>query len=789
MSVDRIPTGSRRVWWVGGIAALAVTAVAVNWWNTPPQPNVLLITLDTTRADRLGCYGHSQALTPTLDALAKAGVRFDQAFATAPLTLPSHATMMTGLYPPEHGLRTNGKGRLHQDVPTLSRALQRAGYRTGAFVGAFVLDSKFGLEQGFDQYDDDLQQTRRTEDPLHRERAGNVVVDRALAWLGRPTYRPFFCWVHLYDPHFPYQPHRDDFGTEFEQRPYDGELAFVDRQIQRLMDYLKSNPRTENTLVVVVGDHGEGLGDHQEAMHGYMLYNSTLRVPWLAVWPGHIPPDVVVEQPVSLVDLTPTVLDCLQIPLLPKMSGRSLTPSFSGQPVSPSPCYAETDDPRLDNGWSGLQMFLTPDWKYIRTAKPELFRWRDDPGESRNLASSDAEQLQAMNDQLLDFLAGLSPRGTDLAVLSPREKRVLESLGYTAGQSSAQPFDETNLPDIKDMVVHFNRVVEATHLLEEGRLAEAEKLLRETVEQVPDYATAWGNLGRCLARQGRIDEARACYQQVLDRNAEDVSALLNLATADLAQQRPQAAAAHLQRVLELDPESAEAHFYLAGVNMQLGKPDNASGHLTRALACDPEHVPSLISLADLQLEQGKPQEALDLYASAITLDPYDPGPYINRGIAFGQLERLDEAVACFSAGLTLNPDHPLLHSNLGFAWQQLGRYGEAIRHYEQALRAAPEEPLALINLPLLLSAAPDANLRDGLRAVELADRAVKASQGASPEAYDALAAAYAERGEFDKAVSTIDDALRLRNLNRHFINLLQQRGKLYRSKQPYRLPQ
>jgi arylsulfatase A-like enzyme/Tfp pilus assembly protein PilF len=770
----------------GLLAVAVVIAVGSVWRLTPVRPNLLLITLDTTRADRLGCYGHAAARTPTLDALARSGVRFERAFATAPLTLPSHATMMTGLYPPEHGLRTNGKGRLHKDVPACAATLKRAGYRTAAFVGAFVLDSKFGLDQGFDVYDDDLTGTRRTEDPLHRERSSSAVVDRALDWLSRFSRRPFFCWVHLYDPHFPYQPHVEDFGDDFRRAPYDGEIAYVDRQVQRLTAFLESRGLTDRTLIMVVGDHGEGLGDHEEEMHGYMLYNSTLHVPWIVSRPRQIPSGAVVSQPVSLVDVMPTVLDCLDVPPPPKISGRSLVPAFSGEPTRPSPCYAETEEPRLDNGWSGLQMFLTPEWKYIRTARPELYRWIDDVHESENRAADEPEQAAELDRQLVDFLSGLSPRGTDVAALTSRDKQVLASLGYTGGQSSVEPVSLADAPDIKDMIGHFNDVVHATHLMDEGKTAEAEALLRKVVAAAPDYAAAWGNLGRTLAQQGRFDEAIDCYNEVLRRRPEDVSALLNIGTARLVQQKPKDAAEVLERVLDIDPENADAFFYLAGADLQQGLPGEAYARYTQALDCDPEHVESLRGLADLLFERGQLEKALEHYAAAIRIDPYAPGPYVNRGIALGQLQRLDEAVASFQEGLSFAPNHPLLHSNLGFALQKLGRDAQAVEHYTQALEFAPEEPQALVQLPWLLSASNDERVRDGRRALELAQRAVAASQGASVEAYDSLAAAYAELGRFDEALQAIDTARRIAGNQRDWQRTLDRRAANYRSGQAVR---
>ncbi|MBL8850508.1 MAG: tetratricopeptide repeat protein, partial [Planctomycetaceae bacterium] len=440
-----------------------------------------------------------------------------------------------------------------------------------------------------------------------------------------------------------------------------------------------------------------------------------------------------------------------------------------------------------DNGWSGLQTILTPEWKYIRTADPELYHRPDDVAELDDRADVEVEQLQQMDQALLDFLASLTPRKIDLANLSSRDVRVLSSLGYTAGQSSLQPPDDTSGPDIKVMVPHFNRVVDATHLMEAGRFSEAEPLLREAVEAVPDYLAALGTLGRCLAQQGQIDEAREWYRRVLEKSPEDTSALLNLATADLAQQRPEDARKVLQKLLEIDPSSADANFYLAQASLHAGDAEQARRDFDRAIACDPEHVESFSSLGDLHFERGELDRALPYYEAAIRLDPYSPGPFINRGIALGQMSRLNEAIACFQDGLKFSPDDPLLHSNLGFAFQQSGYLKEAIEHYNATMSVAPDEPLASVNLPMLLSAAPDAKLRDGPRAVEIAARAVKASRGASPEAYDALAAAYAETGRFEEATTAIETALRSPNLETTQFQDMRRRADLYRSHTPYRL--
>ena len=309
-----------------GLLLLAGSGLSY-WWISTPRPtvNLLFITLDTTRADRLGCYGYSEAATPTLDRLAAAGVRFERAYSPAPLTLPTHTSLFTGLYPPEHGLRTNGRGRLDEKLATLPALLQEVGYDTAAFVSSFVLDHRFGLGRGWAKYDDgQLSQTPSELDALQRQRGAREVVDAALDWFQHRDAKPFCLWVHFYDPHFPYDAHADEFGDRFRDRPYDGELAAVDVQIARLLKAIEVSGQRQNTWVIVLGDHGEGFGDHVEQTHGYTLYDSTQRVPLLMEWPGHITAGQEVKEPVSLVDVLPTVLEQLRLRRPADLKGRSL---------------------------------------------------------------------------------------------------------------------------------------------------------------------------------------------------------------------------------------------------------------------------------------------------------------------------------------------------------------------------------------------------------------------------------------------------------------------------------
>ena len=419
--------------------------------RSPRRLNVLLITLDTTRADRLGCYGYSAAKTPVLDRLAQQGVLFERAYAPVPLTLPSHASMLTGLYPPEHGLRNNGQGALPSGLPTLATELQAAGYETGAFVAAFVLDHKFGLQRGFETYNDDLSTADPSLDGHHQYRDGGLVINAALRWLRPRSSKPFFCWVHLFDPHYPYLTHEDRFGTQFQDRPYDAELAYVDDEIGRLIAALRKSGALEHTIIVVVGDHGESLGEHGELSHAMTVYDATLRVPLLVVSPRESQPGHRVAEPVSLVDLTPTVLDLLGKRPLPQASGRSLRAAVRGEPLTTLPCYAETDEPYHAGHWSPLRALITQQWKYIRSPKAELYDLLADPQELLNLATKSPDQLQKLEGELTAWEERMNQRLAGNVALTEQERRALSGLGY-ASHHKPNGEEERPLRDVKDML-------------------------------------------------------------------------------------------------------------------------------------------------------------------------------------------------------------------------------------------------------------------------------------------------------------------------------------------------
>ncbi|HEV7519075.1 MAG TPA: sulfatase, partial [Thermoanaerobaculia bacterium] len=440
--------------------------------------NLLLVTLDTVRADHLGAYGDAAAETPSLDRLAREGIRFAAASSPVPLTLPAHSSLLSGLLPPHHGLRNNGAGSFPADRPTLATRLSAAGYRTGAFVGAFVLDHRFGLARGFDTYDDEMERDPSGGRGLDAERRGDQVVDRALAWLGkgdaaspaRPASRqPFFLWVHLYDAHAPYDPPAP-YRDRHPGRPYDGEIAFADAQLGRLLAELDRLRLTAGTVVAVAADHGEALGEHGELTHGLLLYEPTLHVPLLLRGPGLAAR--VVATPVSLVDLGPTLAGLLGKPLATpggsggRLDGRDLAAALTrGEEPPPADLYAETRYPMIF-GWSPLAALRRRDLKYIEAPRPEFYDLARDRREEVNLAArpDSAGPSRGFADRLASIASSSRPTTpAPVTAGSDAESRArLESLGYAGGgagnarnASTAKP--AANAADPRDRVALFRR--------------------------------------------------------------------------------------------------------------------------------------------------------------------------------------------------------------------------------------------------------------------------------------------------------------------------------------------
>jgi arylsulfatase A-like enzyme/Flp pilus assembly protein TadD len=650
-----VPTFRRSILILTALTALHAAA------QTPAKPalNVVLITIDTLRADHLGCYGYKQIKTPNIDGLAADGVRFESAFAVVPVTLPSHSSMLTGTYPMLSGMHDFSGNKLSPLQPTLASVLKQAGYQTGAVIGAAVLDSRFGLNQGFDFYYDHFDFSRLDEANLDEmERPGNVVADVALDWLAKNSQKKVFLWMHLYDPHFPYHP-PEPYSREYAARPYDGEIAFADEQVGRLLRFLKEKGIYQNTLIVLCGDHGESLGEHGEKTHGFFIYNATMHVPLIIRLPENRLPENAaartVADPASLVDLMPTVLGAVGLKIPSQVQGRSLLAELRGdrndQLNRDRILYGETFMPRIHFNWSELRGSENTKYHFIDSPRPELYDLAKDPGEVHNLFTEKKAVAEEMRAKLVGMIRDYSA-GKELAEktgLDPTLMERLKALGYAGFSGGGDPasndrtISSRNLPDPKDRVVTYELISDAIADSQHGRYQESiEKLksvvktepnsvpahylqgldfyhlkmfteaveeLQKTVQLSPDYALAFFNLGMAQAHAGQIDAAIATLQRTLQLDATNFEAAYNLGVAFIQKRQLDPAAAALRQSVTIYPEFARGHRALGETLLYLDKLDEAIVELRRAVELAPQEPIMHESLAKALAAKGLTAEA------------------------------------------------------------------------------------------------------------------------------------------------------------------------------------
>lgn len=648
----------------------------------PSPPSLLLITVDTTRADHLSCYGYDQPTSPNIDALAAEGVRFERAFSHAPITLPSHTSIMTGVFPVYHGVRDNGGFVVRQDLDTLAEMMAGAGYRTAAFVSAFVLDSRFGLDQGFELYEDNYAESWSEENLRDRklynqmvvDRPANQTTDKALAWLEAHASEPFFLWVHFYDPHQRYAP-PPPFDLRYPDSPYDGEIAFMDSQIGRLFAALRDQGRWDNTLVTLTGDHGEGLGQHAEQTHAILTYDATLHIPLILKPPaaagGEVAGPRVVAERVSHVDLLPTLLELLDVPASGVRHGRSLVPLLSGGQVSPRPSYFETNLPRFGFGWASLFGLREGDWKYIHAPQPELYQLDEDPGEIYNLAASHPERLEAMENSLFAMLARASAPPTESSGLDLETRRALEALGYAGGGGHGEADLNPRVPD--------------------GRRSPVDGLTL-----LNDYYTA-----RTMASRGQFREAVQVFEEALvPLDPENPGFLRQLANFKRRLGNPAAARRLLERAQALDPEDIEILVELGQLELDAERFEAADALFSAVCELMPENLHAAYLRALMAARAGRVEVAIERYQAALEIDPSHFDARVNLGVELAKAGRSAEAEEAFNTALESQPFAPRVHYNLGLVQLRDGRVGAATHAFETALRYREGYPEARLGLAM-----------------------------------------------------------------------------------------
>lgn len=647
--------------------------VLMSWWwfrspafaiETNQDRNVLLITIDTLRADALGSYG-GRALTPNLDRLAADGARFTFAHAHAVVTLPSHASILSGRYPYEHGIRDNTGYRFPQTQPTGATLLKTAGFATGAFVGGFPLDRRFGLGVGFDTYDDELGASASASDSGERERRADAVARSAHDWILRQTGK-WFAWLHVYDPHVPYEPPAE-WASRFPSDPYLGEVSWTDAALGAFLDRVSRQPRP--TLVIVTADHGEGLGDHGELTHSIFTYEPMLRVPLIVAEIGtgsHArTAGLTIDTPARHVDILPTILESAGVPAGGALSGTSLRDVIAAGSGADRPSYFEAMTSTLTRGWAPLRGVLVGREKFIDLPIPELYDLAADPNEAQNVAASRGDRVQVLFNTLKGF--NVAPPGR------PREETPdtlerLRSLGYIGGGSATVREKYTEVDDPK-------------------RLIEIEQTMQRAAE---------------ARRTGRIGEAIAMYQGVIARRPDTEDAYRHLALVYWRAGQPRDAIATLESALKRGVTQREVRIKLGQYLTEAGEGRRAIELLETFAADDPD---ALIALGNAYVSTGRTRDAVRTFTHLLTIDPTNGLAHENIGIAELHAKNYPAAETSLRRAISIDPKLAGAYTALGVVLASTDRREEAIQSWKRAVDLDTGEIDALFNLTVNLAAA------------------------------------------------------------------------------------
>jgi arylsulfatase A-like enzyme/Tfp pilus assembly protein PilF len=670
------------------IAVAAIAAWRFLVRSRQAGPSLLLITIDTLRADHVGAYGATTGATPSIDALAARGVRFDQAQTAVPLTGPSHATILTGQYPPSHGVRGNVVFTLGDKYPTLATRLKRRGYRTAAFVAAYPVAAAFGFGQGFDAFDEEFHETS----PLDQgaERRANEVADAAARWLTGAGAAPFFAWLHFYDPHAPYDP-PPPYRDRFAGRLYDGEIAFTDAQIGRIVEALHTSGRDRDTIVMLVADHGEGLGDHHELTHGVLTYQSTMRVPFIVSGSG-VPAGAVVRTRVATIDIVPTALAMLGADADTSLLGRDLRPLMNGRSIASDPFYQESLFGRLSCHWATLRGWVTDDWKLITGAAPELYDLAADPGELRNLAAEQPDRARRMTEDLQRGLQRLAPggdRAQPRAINSEQEER-LRSLGYTGGSGGSGPLDDPSLPDPKTHVELYDRL-QAAAAARGPQLAHAFADVEAITKLDPKNPFAFGTLASLAYRYGSLTVAAQAFARSLDLDPDRPGVRQNYGKLlrELAQYGD--SERELRLAAAQDESDTHTRVNLAETLIAVRKYGEAAQLVDAVLAKEPADPDALGAKGRLLAAEGRVKEALPYFEKAATTS--DPEPFIELARAYLAAGETSKARETAADALRRSPGHPWAMAVLGAALIKDGQRAAGVEYLNRGAAIGPRRPI------------------------------------------------------------------------------------------------
>lgn len=656
--------------------------------------NILLFTLDTTRADHIGCYGYSRIETPNIDRLAGEGFLFKNAISQAPLTLPSHSSIFTGTYPLFHGVRDNGGFYLEANKTTLASVLKQAGWATSAFVGAFVLDSRWGLNQGFDYYYDNFDFAKYKTISLDSvQREGGEVVKAFFDWFTTNSQKKFFSWLHFYDPHTPYEP-PEPYKTQYGGRLwglYDGEIAYVDVLIGSVVDELKKKDLLERTIIIIVGDHGESLGEHHESAHGFFIYDATQSVPLIVHIPSAALKGKVIESQVENVDIMPSVLELLGLPIPREVQGRSFLPLLAGKKDDVERfAYSETYYPRFHYGWSELKSLRTSGYKFIQAPRPELYDLVKDSGEQVNIYDRDSSlgkrferELRSLQERL--SAKGVEDRGPEKLDDDAREK--LMALGYIGGFTSSSKMAQSgDLGDPKDKIILYNKIKQAEGASANKEFDDSLKLLDEVIAQDPNIMEARQVRANIYLELDRPEEAIAECKEALKTDEEYEGAIFTMAQAYERLKKYDEAIAGYTRVMQLDPRDPKPYVNLGEIYCETKDFDKAIVNLEKAISTDPEHsavAHNLLGSAYLEKKMLEPAEKE--ITLALQMRPRLPDAHYNLGLLYEYKADILRAIEEYKKEIEIHPGAYPAHFNLALIYAKQGKLREEAEELKLAI--------------------------------------------------------------------------------------------------------
>ena len=832
---------------------IMIGVVLIAWfvrdvYRSDQVKNILLISIDTCRADYLSCYGYPRKTTPNIDAVGEQGVLFENVTTPYPMTLPAHSSMLTGTIPPYHGVHKNLGYILNDSNITLAEILNDNGFTTAAVIGSFVLDSKFGLDQGFETYDDSFDEDRVSMG--FAERRAEEVTRHAGLWLQEYPDKPFFLFLHYYDPHLAYDP-PEPFKSTFADNLYAGEIAYVDYYIGEIIKKLKSLDLYDSTLIIVTSDHGEGLKQHGEVIHGYFIYQSTVRVPMVIKVPGGLK-NKRIKDDVGLIDIVPTVCSMLGIVHPESVRGHDLSGYLLNDDYSAKNdrnFYCETLLP-MEYNCNPLIGVISNRYKYIQTTRPELYDLSTDPGELNDLIDRQPQRARIMQDKIKQILDRQLRSDADKSRTTTDEetRKRLESLGYISGRTIEDSFEfDPTKNDPKDLLDFYLLNCRAIAFLTDKNSSEFIEICNEMLKIDPDFAntykylgtfyfgredyeksayyyskylelepdqhTGHKDLGMAYLRLDRFEEALKSFNEAIRIKPDYMEPYANIGTILMNLNKPGQAAGYFRKALELAPDDTDitddskeqiykTHFNLARIYFKQNKPGLAVEHYLEALRINPDFTEAHYNLGVLYSAQGRYEQAITHFQKTYQLIPEDNTEedyrvkkklaYLaraNLAQIFQVLGRQDLMVRHLEGALEIDPDQYSVHDELAILYYNQAKLSQAIKHWIDVIELRPDNVKALNALAWVKATSADDKFRDPQEALELARRASELADYNQPLALDTLAAALAANGKFTEAVQTAQKAMTLldtlKDQDRILAKQIKERIKLYKTDQPY----